>query len=82
MEDSGGHCVLSDFYAGMLEKLGMFRVVAAAFDAAMRCALAFSLCLEGLGLFVSKCGPALVEESKTKQKHGVTKPCTQCVLFH
>ena len=23
-----------------------------------------------------------VEESKTKQKHDVTKPCTQCVLFH
>ena len=25
----------------------------------MRCALAFSLCVEGLGLFFSKCGPAL-----------------------
>ena len=22
------------------------------------------------------------EASKTKQKHDVTKPCTQCVFFH
>ena len=28
------------------------------------------------------CSATTVEESKTKQKHDVTKPCTQCVLFH
>ena len=29
-----------------------------------------------------RCSATTVEESKTKQKHDVTKPCTQCVLFH
>ena len=28
------------------------------------------------------CSATTVEKSKTKQKHDVTKPCTQCVFFH